>query len=195
MSGRVDALVERIRVLQDQLEDEFSERREAVRYSLKNGRVEFEAEVRRRHRELRVRLGDFLRRTRPMTVVVAPVIYGLIVPFVFLDICVSLYQLICFPVYGIKRVRRSGYIHFDHRHLAYLNAVQKMNCIYCSYCNGLIGYVREIASRTEAFWCPIKHAGRVEGAHLRYPGFLEYGDAEGFREGLERSRDALTREG
>ena len=35
---------------------------------------------------------------------VAPVIYSLIVPIVILDIWISLYQLICFPIFGISRV-------------------------------------------------------------------------------------------
>ena len=66
----------------------------------------------------------------------------------------------------------------DRHRLEYLNALQKLNCVYCGYVNGLIGYAREIASRTEQYWCPIKHARRVLGAHPRYARFLDYGDAE-----------------
>jgi hypothetical protein len=50
----------------------------------------------------------------------------------------------------------------------------------------LIGYVREIASRTEQYWCPIKHARRVIGTHSRYALFEDYGDAEGYRKWLEQ---------
>jgi hypothetical protein len=31
--------------------------------------------------------------------------------------------------------------------------------------------VREVASRTEIYWCPIKHARRVLGPHPHYQGF------------------------
>lgn len=44
-----EMLLTRIRELQDELEEEFTRRRAAFRYRLDNGRVVFEAEVRRRH--------------------------------------------------------------------------------------------------------------------------------------------------
>ena len=65
-------------------------------------------------------------------------------------------------------MRRRDYFVFDRHHLAYLNAIEKLNCAYCSYANGLVAYVREIAGRTEQFWCPIKHARRAIGAHAHY---------------------------
>ena len=184
-----------IRELQDELDEEFARRRAAFRYGFENGRVVFEAEMRRRHREMRVRLSTFLRRTRPLTVITAPVIYSLIVPFVLLDLFVTLYQAICFPAYGIDKVRRADFIRVDRHHLAYLNALQKLNCVYCGYCNGLIGYVQEVAGRTEAYWCPIKHAARVGTHHAYYAQFVDYGDAEGFEAGLEASRRRITQAG
>jgi hypothetical protein len=51
-----------------------------------------------------------------------------------------------------------------------------------------------VAARTEQYWCPIKHARRVLGAHDRYPDFFEFGDAESFRQGLERLRAQHARE-
>ena len=190
-----EKLLSRIRGLQDELEQEYARRRAQFRYSLKNGRVVFEAEMRRRHREFRVRLGTFLRNTRPMVVLSAPVIYSLIVPFVLLDLFVTLYQAVCFPVYRIEKVKRADFIRVDRHHLAYLNALQKLNCVYCGYCNGLIGYVQEIAGRTEAYWCPIKHAARIGAHHAYYAQFVDYGDAEGFADGLKTSRKHVTRVG
>ena len=195
MPSTAETLIARIRALQDELEEEISRRGEAFRYSLRHGRVEFEEEARRRHREMRVRLGTFLRQTRPMVVLTAPVIYAMIVPFALLDLFVTIYQAVCFPVYGIPRVRRRDHIRIDRHHLQYLNGLQKLNCIYCGYANGLIAYVREIAGRTEAYWCPIKHAARVEGRHVHYAGFLDYGDAEGFEAGLKASRERVSKEG
>lgn len=144
---------------------------------------------------MRVRLLTFLRRTRPITVITAPVIYSLIVPFVLLDFFVTLYQAVCFPVYGIDRVRRTDFIRIDRHHLAYLNALQKLNCVYCGYCNGLIGYIQEIAGRTEAYWCPIKHAARVGAQHAYYAQFVDYGNAEDFESSLIASRGQITRSG
>jgi hypothetical protein len=78
-------------------------------------------------------------------------------------------------------VRRSDYLVFDRHHLSYLNGLEKLNCAYCSYANGLLAYAREIAGRTELHWCPIKHARRVLGAHGTYHEFDDYGDAEAYQ--------------
>jgi hypothetical protein len=91
-------------------------------------------------------------------------------------------------VYGIPRVRRREFIVFDRHYLAYLNAVQKAHCAYCSYANGVLAYVREIIARTEQYWCPIKHARRIEQPHERYHLFADYGDAEGYRRDLPALR-------
>ncbi|MBR9843414.1 MAG: hypothetical protein GYB25_09650 [Rhodobacteraceae bacterium] len=194
MANPMQEILERIEALQEQLEAEIGKRREAFRYQIENGRIVFEEEARRRHRELRIRLLVFLRRTRPMVVLTAPVIYSLIIPFVILDLFVTVYQAICFPIYGIPKVRRRDHIRIDRHHLAYLNALQKLNCVYCGYGNGLISFVREVASRTEAYWCPIKHAARVDGTHERYAGFMEFGDGEGFERGVAASRNKLRKE-
>jgi hypothetical protein len=90
-------------------------------------------------------------------------------------------------------VRREEYLVFDRHYLAYLNAIEKLNCAYCSYANGLIAYVREIAARTEQYWCPIKHARRVIDVHARYAMFDDYGDAEGYQQRLEGLRGALAK--
>ncbi|SLN32565.1 hypothetical protein PEL8287_01553 [Roseovarius litorisediminis] len=195
MTTATEKLLSRIRELQDELDAEITRRSKAFRYRLENGRVVFEAEVRRAHRDLRVRLLTFLRYTRPMVVITAPVIYSLIIPFVLLDIFVTLYQWICFPVYGIDRVKRADFIRLDRQHLAYLNGLQKLNCVYCGYGNGVIGYVQEVAGRTEAYWCPIKHASRIGAHHAYYAQFVDYGDAEGFEAGLMASRQKITQAG
>ena len=117
-----------------------------------------------------------------------PVIYAGWVPFLLMDLFVTLYQHLCFPIYGIPKVKRSEYLVFDREDLPYLNLIEKFNCFYCSYGNGVAAYTREVSARTEQYWCPIKHARRVRAAHDRYPKFFDYGDAEAFRQGLNRLR-------
>lgn len=189
MSPRMDELLNRLRELEEAVQSEIDERRAEFRYRVKQGRVEFDAEMRRHHRELREGWLSFLSHTRFLTVITAPVIYALIIPFVLLDLFVTLYQAICFPVYKLEKVRRADYLAVDRHQLAYLNGLQKLNCVYCGYCNGLIAYVREIAARTEAYWCPIKHARRIAGAHDHYGAFSEFGDGEAFLEDLARLRE------
>jgi hypothetical protein len=134
-------------------------------------------------------LVSYLLHSRILAVLTAPVIYLLVIPFLLLDLSVSLYQLICFTVYGIPKVERCNYIIFDRGNLKYLNVLERLNCYYCSYANGVVAYVREIAGRTEQHWCPIRHAAKLRAAHSRYNHFLEYGDAEKYRKEIEALRN------
>jgi hypothetical protein len=194
MNPHVAALIEKISALESELDAELAKRRAELKVGLERGRAEFEEEILRRHRELRTRLLPYFLGARPLVILTAPVIYSAIVPLVLLDLFVSLYQAVCFPVYGIAKVRRADYLVFDRHHLAYLNAIEKLNCAYCSYANGLIAYVHEIAARTEQYWCPIKHARRAIGTHARYAAFDDYGDAEGYTARLEELRRALAKD-
>jgi hypothetical protein len=98
-----------------------------------------------------------------------------------LDAAVAVYQLVCFPIYGIPKVRRDDYLVFDRGRLAYLNAIEKVGCIYCSYANGLLALITEVAARTEQYFCPIKHAQSLIQIHSRYEKFLPYGDGRAYR--------------
>jgi hypothetical protein len=100
----------------------------------------------------------------------------------------TIYQAVCFPIYGIPKARRADFILLDRRRLAYLNLIEKLNCEYCSYANGIFAYATEVAARTEQYWCPIKHALRMKGVHSRYQNFFDYGDAEGYRTRIEQVR-------
>ena len=194
MNPQIAVLIERIKALESELDAELAKRTAGLRIGLEHGRIIFEQELLRRHRELQIKLSSYLLNARPLVIMTAPVIYSLIIPFVLLDVFIMAYQAICFPVYGIPKVRRADYFVFDRAHLAYLNAIEKLNCAYCTYANGVIAYVREIASRTEEYWCPIKHARRVMGTHARYAGFEDYGDADAYRSQLERHRASLKKE-
>ena len=54
-----------------------------------------------------------------------PLIYAWVVPFLLLDLSVAIHQSVCFPIYGIPRVRRRDYLIFDRGRLAYLNGIEK----------------------------------------------------------------------
>jgi hypothetical protein len=194
MNAQIAILIVRIKSLETELDVELAKRAAGLRIGLEHGRIRFEQELLRRHRELRVRLSSYLLNARPLVILTAPVIYSMIIPFVLLDVFITIYQAVCFPAYGIPKVRRADYFAVDRRHLAYLNAIERLNCEYCTYANGLVAYVREVVSRTEQYWCPIKHAMRVMGTHERYSGFEDYGDAQGYRSHLERHRQSLKDE-
>lgn len=194
MSSQFENLRQRMKEIEVALEAELEEKRRKFRYRLERSRVVFETDVLSRHREARESLRGFLSRTRLLVLLTAPFIYILIVPLLLLDLLVSIYHAVCFPVYGVPKVRRHNYIVIDRQQLAYLNGLQKLNCIYCGYANGLIGWVREVASRTEAYWCPIKHSKRIAEPHQRYPGFIDFGDEHEFPERVQAIRKALGEE-
>lgn len=186
-------MISKLRKIIDELQEEVERELEAKRlefsYRLEQRRVVFEQGVAAQHRLLRMKISRFLRESKIGYVITAPIIYSLIIPFSLMDIFVTVYQQVCFRVYRIPLVRRSDYVVMDRKYLEYLNWIEKLNCIYCEYCNGVVAYVREVASRTEQFWCPIKHARKAKGLHDRYYEFLEYGDTVNFRDKMEEQRE------
>ncbi|BCX88549.1 hypothetical protein MIN45_P0918 [Methylomarinovum tepidoasis] len=188
MSPPLDQLYQRLDALQQEIRRELQQAQHRFAYRLERGKVIFDRE---RRTALKPGLGEFaayLFGAEIKHVLTAPVIYSCIVPAVILDAWVSTYQAICFPVWGIPRVKRADYIVIDRHYLPYLNPLEKLNCVYCGYFNGLIAYVQEIAGRTEQYWCPIRHAHHPRTVHSRYPLFVDYGDAEGFRDKLRYLR-------
>jgi len=189
---KLDEILERIKAAQHELEQEvdrlLAEKRQQFRYSLHRGKVVFERNVRRWQRQQRTGVWRYLRKAPLAYLLSAPVIYSMIVPLVILDLSVTIYQHICFRIYGIPLVRRSDYLFIDRHYLPYLNMIEKVNCVYCGYGNGLIEYAREITARTEQFWCPIKHARRTPDPHRHTEKFFDYGDAEAWKQGLEKVR-------
>ncbi|HJV28214.1 MAG TPA: hypothetical protein VJ673_21235 [Aromatoleum sp.] len=184
MKEQIDELLARIRLLQEELENEYLKARE----EWDQQKVRLADEFLYQQRRYKIGLFGFLRRTRLLVALTSPVIYAGWIPFLLMDLFVTVYQAICFPVYRIPKVRRTDYMVFDRGDLPYLNIIEKFNCFYCSYGNGVAAYTREVAARTEQYWCPIKHARRVRGAHERYPEFFDHGDAEAYRQGLARLR-------
>ena len=124
----------------------------------------------------------YIRQSSLSSLIVSPLIYSTVIPYFLLDIWMWFYQNICFRAYGIEKVERSKYLVFDRGHLKYLSQIEKINCNFCAYTNGLISYSREIASRTEQYFCPIKHkSNSFLGHHDKYKNFYEFGDADGYK--------------
>jgi len=188
LPNHLDDLIRGMKALEDELSTGYETKRADLQAVIDEKRLLFAGEVARLQFRMKTGLFRYIIDMHPLSVLFAPVIYSGIFPLILLDLFVLVYQAICFPVYGIPKVRRREYMVFDRTDLPYLNALEKFNCFYCEYANGLTAYFREVAARTEQYWCPIKHARRIIAAHERYPRFFEYGDAESYRKGLERLR-------
>jgi hypothetical protein len=188
MTTQIEILLEKIKVLEAELIEELQKQEEEFSYEIRKRRVFFEENVIIRHKEYAKRLFNYISDAPLKHIISAPFIWMCIIPSLLMDATISLYQAICFPIYGIPKVKRGDYIVFDRQYLHYLNLIEKINCAYCSYVNGLFAYLQEIAGRTEQFWCPIKHAKRLKILHSRYQKFAGYGDAETYRNHVELIR-------
>lgn len=188
MTPQLEILLDKLKVLETELIEELQKQEEEFSYEIRKQRVFFEKNVIIRQKEYAKRLFNYITDAPLKHILSAPFVWICIIPSLLLDATISLYQAVCFPIYGIPKVNRQDYVVFDRQYLHYLNLIEKVNCAYCSYVNGLFAYFQEIAGRTEQFWCPIKHAKRIKTLHSRYQKFFNYGDAQAYRSQVEKIR-------
>jgi hypothetical protein len=191
MNERIRHLLDQMSVIEEDLRVALQEQEASALFQIKGKRVEFEESIRQAHRRLKTGFFRWLVAYRPQNLITGPIIYGMFVPMAILDLLISFYQAVCFPIYGIAKVTRADYFVYDRRHLEYLNFIEKFHCTYCAYGNGLMAYATEILARTEEYFCPIKHARKILGTHAHYSRFLEYGDAADYEARLEKFRVGL----
>lgn len=194
MKDRIRQIVDQIAALEDELNTALQEHSDRLIYQLEGKRVVFEKTVKDAHRRVKMGVLRWIITERPQNFITMPIIYGMSIPMLFLDLFLAFYQWSCFSVYGIRKVKRGDYLVLDHQHLAYLNFFEKGHCMYCSYAVGLMAYATEIIARTEQYFCPIKHAHKIRNAHSRYANFIAYGEAENYHAKLEEFRKELERE-
>jgi len=192
MSSRVDEIIEEIKKLEDELRVEFKNKEKEFFYKIQNKRVKFKAEIIEDGKKMIESSISYLSSFNFLVILTIPFIWAMIIPAIITDIFVTIYQGVCFPIYKIPKVKRSDYIVIDRYNLFYLDKVERINCLYCEYFNGLLAYVREIAGRTEQFWCPIKHARPLKDAHSRYYKFFDFGDYKKYRMELKYRRSDFS---
>jgi len=182
MNTRIHELIQRIQQLQEELEQEVSLQSRKLAESFEKRKIKFDSTIKALHRSFRKNVFFQIFHANPLFILIAPLIYAMVIPLVIMDLTIWIYQRITFPVYRIPIVPRKEYFVIDRHHLAYLNTIEKINCVYCGYGNAVAAYVKEIIARTELFWCPIKHASRIASPHSRYVQFFDYGAAEEYRQ-------------
>ena len=194
MNANIRELIAQITALEEELETSLRKQQAHILYQIKDGKIRFAEEIEEAQRKMKQNVLRWLLDSRPRNLLSAPVIYAMVVPLAVLDLGLWIYKSICFPLYRIGKVNRGAYIIIDRHHLKHLNLFEKLNCVYCGYANGLIAYAREVASRTEQYWCPIKHAGKILDRHSRSYNFIDYGDAENYRARVREYREQLNRD-
>lgn len=193
MNDRIREIIKEIDEMKLKLAEEIDKQESHISYEIKNGYVTFEKEVLAKQRENMKNLLTWFREVPLLHLLTAPLIYGMVIPAIIFDVLLFVYQQVAFRVFKFEFIKRSDYMHFDHRYLGYLNPIEKLNCLYCSYFNGLMLYASAIAGRTELFFCPIKHAKKVVSQHSYYEEFLSYGDEEEYQKKLKELRENIQK--
>ncbi len=188
MNNKIKEIIDEIEEMKIKLAEEIDKHENHISYEIKNGYVKFESEVLAKQKENMKTLLSWFREVPLLHLLTSPIIYAMVIPAVFLDIILFIYQQVIFRIYKFDLIKRNDYMHFDHKYLGYLNPIEKLNCLYCSYFNGLMLYASAIAGRTELYFCPIKHAKKVVAQHKYYDEFLSYGDEEDYQNKLKELR-------
>jgi len=189
--NKLEQIIADIKKLEQELFAELQKKQDEYFYVIEGKKIQFEAETRKYHKTLATKLHIYLADASIPVILTAPIIWSCLVPALMMDLFVCVYHSICFRIYGIPLVKRSDYIVIDRHSLQYLNLIEKLNCYYCSYFNGLIAFVQEIGARSEQYWCPIKHARKSLMIHTRYHKFIEYGDSQYYQEKLVELRKSF----
>ncbi|NDK09616.1 hypothetical protein GW846_02455 [Candidatus Gracilibacteria bacterium] len=189
MNSKISKLFADIDAKKEEIKKEYEKLRKKYDFSVENGRIKFSNKAKEYQKGFKVPLKDYAVPKSVRHFISMPFIYGMIIPGFVLDVGLFLYQQTAFRLYKIPLVKRSDYIVFDRRHLNYLNLIQKVNCLYCSYMNGLFSFAVEVGGRTEKYWCPIKAAKRKKGGHEWEQHFADYGDPEEFKKNFNSTKE------
>jgi len=189
MRTKINALVGEIESLKTKLKEEIAKEERIVAYKIESGRVQFEKSVLEKQRNEMKNLFTYFKEVPFLHLFSAPLVYAMVLPAIILDGMLFIYQQVIFRIYKFKFVKRSDYIVYDRQYLKYLNSLEKLNCMYCSYFNGLMHYASEIAFKSEHYFCPIKHAKKTAYESSAYADFLTYGDEKDFQEKVQAIRD------
>ena len=189
MNDKITEMIEEIEAMKVKLAEEIAQHEENISYEIENGYIRFEKEIFAKQKENMKNIFAWFGEIPFLHLLTSPLVYGMIIPAIVLDMMLFIYQLVVSRVFKIKFDKRSNYIVFDRQYLGYLNLIEKFNCLYCSYFNGLMQYASSIAGRTELFFCPIKHAKKIAYKHEYYDAYLIYGDGDEYQKKLKKLRE------
>lgn len=182
MDSKIKSILEKIEELNAALRKEHARLAKKYGFYIRQKRVVFIEAIREKNKKLRVPIWRYVIPKNIRHILSLPFIYMMLFPAVILDICITIYHGVAFPLYQIPKVKRKDYIIYDRKFLDYLNIIQKIHCLYCGYVNGLFAYAVEIAARTERYWCPIKSASKMNASHSWYKDFADYGSPDQWKE-------------
>ncbi len=189
MNETIKNMIADIEAMKAKLEEEIEKQEPHLSYDIKNGYVSFEKEMMAKQQANMKSLWQWFTETPLLHLLSSPVVYMMVFPAMLLDVMLFIYTNVVSRVFKFDFLPRNAYVVFDRQYLGYLNSMEKLNCMYCSYFNGLMAYASAVAGRTELFFCPIKHAKKIAYKHEYYDAFLGYGDEEKYQKKLKKLRE------
>lgn len=195
MNDKINKMIEEIEEMKEKLVEEILQQEEEALYEIKNGYVKFEKEVLQKQKENMKNLSKWFADIPLSHLLSSPLVYAMVIPAVFLDMMLFVYVRVVAKAFKFKFPKRADFIVFDRQYLGYLNIIEKLNCMYCSYFNGLMAYALAVANRTELYFCPIKHAKKITYEQKYYAKYLCYGDEENYQDKLKKIRQEFEHKG
>ncbi len=116
MSKRATQIADEIRTLEQELRQEI-QRIRIDSFEITEKAIHFKDEVVIRHRTQALSVLTYLRRAKMKHIVCLPIIWSCLLPAIVMDALVSLYQMLCFLLFGVLKVKRSDHVVFDRRNL------------------------------------------------------------------------------
>ncbi len=120
-------LLEKIKEIETKIEDLLDAGKEKFSYEIKQGKAVFTKEVLKLQQYESKNIFVYIIQTPIPKLLSAPIVYSMIFPIIILDIFLTIYQWICFPIYKIKKIKRKDHIVMDRHRLKYLNSIEKVN--------------------------------------------------------------------
>ncbi len=181
MKSKINKILQEIQSKRDELSIEYSKLKEKYGFRIEWRKIIFNTETKKKNKFFKKPILETIFSAEVREILSIPFIYSMVIPTFILDVFLFIYQQTAFRLYKIPIVKRCDYIIYDRKSLDYLNFLQKFNCIYCSYVNGVFQYAVEVWWRTEKYWCPIKNARKKMWEHAWEDCFADYWSPEDFK--------------
>ncbi|NCN07421.1 hypothetical protein GW933_01870 [Candidatus Falkowbacteria bacterium] len=182
MESKIKQIIEKIDSLNEALKSEYTRLSGKYGFSIRKSAIVFFEKTRNKNKKFKIPTWKYIIPRHIRHFASIPFIYMMIFPVALLDLFITFYNLTAFTLYQIPQVKRKDHFIYDRKFLDYLNIIQKFNCLYCSYVNGLLSYATEIGARTERYWCPVKAANKPKNYHNWYKDFADYGNPQEWTE-------------
>ena len=137
MKSTISRILQEIENKRKELAEEYERIKKKYNFEYIKWKITFSKEQKLENKKKKRSFWQTTKSTTFREYLSIPFIYSMMIPAVILDLFLFMYQQTAMRLYRIPLVKRSDYITLERKHLDYLNWVEKLNCIYCSYGNSL----------------------------------------------------------